>query len=891
MKTMSPLATWMCRLLAGLTLTLTIPLPAVAAEAPPPEPIEAPGELPAPAPEAAEEELEEVIIYATSGEVVAGVHAESELKEEGIAAYGANTVGELLNQVAPDVDNSEQGPVILINGKPANGIRSVNDLPPEAIAKLQVLPPQAAGAIGESPTRRVINVVLKNEFRQGTGNLTVRGATAGRGFGSNANLSMLRLVNNNTRNFSLYANRTAPLLEAHRGILSQSTVVPYDLTGNVLSWPLTGGEIDPDLSLAAGVPVTVAGVPAGVSSPTLGNFLPFANIPNVSDMGRYRTLVADQFSYGMNGNVSRQLPRNISLNLNANLDRNESRSLTGATSTLLHVPAASPFSPFSQDVAIARYLGEPLRQKRESTNANFLVNLSMQLGKWRLLSDSRFSWNESTTDSERRVDTAALQAAIDAGTANPFDAFPSDLLDSVLSDRARARGHTASVRMQLAGALFNMPAGKANFNLSAQWQETGQRSRTVGTNNVSSSSSRQDRIANFNLQLPLLGSPQSQGFGMGGELSGAARDVTASGTLYTYGSGLNWRNGTLFNMRVGYNREKVSPSPSALTDPIVTIDDYRAYDFIREETVLVRYITGGNPDLRVENRDIITISGQVRPFKTVDFNLNAQYTRTMYHDPMAALPPPSAEVQAAFPDRFRRDADGRLFEIDARMVNFVSTRNEQFRWGGNFRRAFGVPRSPGPAGPMSAGQAIPAGQVISAGGAGQTIIMTDGGDSLSGAGWRLNANFTHQWQVAYKRLMRPGLPVVDLLSGGAGFGTPQSRHRVQSTVGLAYNGTGMQLNSNWTSASHLNTGTATAPSRLDFSSTLRFDLQAFTNLGVLYATNKSLQGVRISLNVENLLDYKQSVKDQNGVTPLRYQPYLMNPLGRVISLSFRKAFS
>jgi iron complex outermembrane recepter protein len=871
----------MCSLFAALVLTIATP--AFPAEAPPPEPISVPGEPPAPTSEVAEDELEEVIIYATSGELVAGVHAESELKEEGIAAYGANTVGELLNQVAPDVDNSEQGPVILINGKPANGIRSVNDLPPEAIAKLQVLAPQAAGAIGESPTRRVINVVLKNEFRQGTGNLTVRGATAGRGFSSNANLSMLKLVNNNLRNFSLYANRTAPLLEAHRDVLSQSTVVPYDLTGNVLSWPMTGGEVDPDLSAAAGSPVTVAGVPAGNPTPALGDFVPFANIANVSNMGRYRTLVADQFSYGMNGNLSRQLPRNISLNLNANLDRNESRSLTGATSTVLHVPAASPFSPFSQDVGIARYLGEPLRQERESTNANLSVNLSMQLGKWRLMTDTRFGWSESITDSERRVDTVALQAALDAGTVSPFDALPLDLLDTVLSDHARARGHNASMRVQLAGALFNMPAGKANLNLSAQWQEVGQRSRTVGTNNVSTNSNRQDRIANFNLQLPLLGSPQSQGFGMGGELSGAARDVTASGTLYTYGSGLNWRNGTLFNMRLGYNREKVSPSPSALTDPIVTVDDYRAYDFIREETVLVRYITGGNPDLRIENRDIITVSGQVRPFKTFDFNLNAQYTRTMYHDPMAALPPPSAEVQAAFPDRFRRDADGRLFEIDARMVNFVSTRNEQFRWGGNFRRAFGVPKGAPPSGQMISTQ------VISAGGA--LPPMSDGSDSLAGAGWRLNANFTHQWQMAYKRLMRTGLPVVDLLSGGAGFGTPQSRHRVQSTIGLAHNGTGMQLNSNWTSASHLNTGTATAPSRLDFSSTLRFDLQAFTNLGTLYPNNKLLQGVRISLNAENLLDYKQRVKDQNGVTPLRYQPYLINPLGRVVSLSFRKAFT
>jgi iron complex outermembrane receptor protein len=865
--------TRMCSLLAGLVLTLCTA--ATAGEAP----------AVAPEPEAAAEQLEElaeVIVYGTSGELIVGLHAESELDADGIAAYGANTVGELLNQVAPDVDNSEQGPIILINGKPANGIRSVNDLPPESIARVQVLPPGAAAALGESPTRRVINVVLKQQFRQGTGNVTAKAATAGRGTSAEANLSTMRLLGNNIRNFSIYGRRIDPLLEDHRDIRTQSTLVPYDLTGNVVSWPVAGAEIDPDLSAAAGFPVTVAGVPAGSSAPALDDF---SSVANASDIGRYRTLVADQVSYGMNGNMGRQLPRNISLNINAYVDRNESRSRTGATATTLHVPASSPFSPFSNEVGIARYLGQPLRQERESTNANLSVNLSTQLGKWRLMSDTNAGWNKTVTDSERRVDTAELQAAIDAGTVNPFAVLPDELLDDYLSDRARGRGYNLSSRLQLSGALFDLPAGKANANLWAQWLRTGQRSRTVGTNNVSSRRTREDLVMNLNLQLPLLGTPQSQGFGMGGELGGAARNVTVTGTLFTYGLGLNMRSGNRITVRIGYNREKQAPTPAALTDPVVIIDDYRAYDFLRDETVLVRYITGGNPGLRVENRDIITLSGQVRPLKALDFTLNGQYTRTLFHDPMAALPPPSAEVQAAFPDRFRRDADGRLFEIDARQVNFIRSRQEQIRWGGNFRRSFGAPAGPATATPMTTTGTV----VIN--GVPQMVNFADGSDSLSGAGWRLNANFNHQWQVAYKRLMRRGLPEVDLLSGGAGFSNPQTRHRVQGTLGLARNGTGAQLSSNWTSASHLNTGTASAPSRLDFSSMLRFDLQAFTNVGSLFPATRSLHGVRISLSVENLLDSKQRVRDQDGVTPLRYQPYLVNPLGRVLSLSFRKAFS
>jgi iron complex outermembrane recepter protein len=878
---MSPLTTRMCSLLAGLALATT---PALSAETTPVE-TEAPAESADPGKKEGLEELEEVIIYGTSGELVAGLVAESELGEQDIAAYGANSVGELLAQVAPNVDNSAEGPVILINGKPATGL-SVNDLPPEAIKRMQVLPPQAAGAIGESPTRRVINVELKQRFRQGTAQLTSRVATAGRGVSTNGNYNFQTVVNNNIQSISVTASKTEPLLEAHRDLQTRTTAVPYDLTGNVVSWPVAGGEIDPDLSAAAGMPVTVAGVPAGNFAPGLDDFTASANSANTSDLGRYRTLLSDSYNFTVNGNMQRQLPKRASLSITAYINRNESSSLTGASSNLLHVPASSPYSPFDNDVGVARYLGAPLRQETVYTYAYLSSSFNMQLGKWRLLSDASSNWNKTVTDSERRVDTTALQAGIDAGTVNPFAPIPADLQDDILSDRARSRSNTLSARVQLAGALFDMPAGKANANVNVQWQRLEQRSRTFGTNNVSSERKRQDKVGYANLQLPLLGKPQSQGFGMGGELNGTARDVSGTGTLYTWGLGLNGRYGGRVNMRIGYNREKQAPTPSALNDPLIIIDNYRTYDFLRDETVLVRYISGGNPDLRVENRDIITLSGQGKPFKAVNFTLNGQYTRTLYHDPMNSLPPPSAEVQAAFPDRFRRDVDGRLYEIDARAVNFIRTRNETFRWGGNYRKTFGAP----PARPGVAQQPSVEAQIISSTALPIGYVM-DGGDVLSGAGWQLNFNFTHQWLVAYKRLMREGLPETNLLTGGAGFGSPQRRHRVQGTFGLARNGTGMQLNSNWESSSHLDTGTPATPTRLNFNSKLLFDLQAFTNLGTLAPANKLLQGARISLNVANVLDSKERVKDQNGVTPQNYQPYLRNSLGRTVALTFRKAFN
>jgi hypothetical protein len=42
--------------------------------------------------------------------------------------------------------------------------------------------------------------------------------------------------------------------------------------------------------------------------------------------------------------------------------------------------------------------------------------------------------------------------------------------------------------------------------------------------------------------------------------------------------------------------------------------------------------------------------------------------------------------------------------------------------------------------------------------------------------------------------------------------------------------------------------------------------------------------------VTNLFDARQKVTDQNGLVPLRYQPYLIDPTGRSFQVEFRKLF-
>jgi hypothetical protein len=140
---------------------------------------------------------------------------------------------------------------------------------------------------------------------------------------------------------------------------------------------------------------------------------------------------------------------------------------------------------------VARYLGRPLEQEGDPWSVNFNGTLNSQLGKWRTLLNSTFSWRESTTVSERRFDTSALQAQIDAGTVNPFGTDSLDLLGGMLTDRATSRGYNAALQLQTSATVFTLPAGPATFSARGELRQSEQRSRTVGINNVSSRNKRQ----------------------------------------------------------------------------------------------------------------------------------------------------------------------------------------------------------------------------------------------------------------------------------------------------------------------------------------------------------------------------------------------------------------
>lgn len=114
----------------------------------------------------------EIIVTAPrlAGQLETDIKAEAELDEAAIASYGVSNLSELLDALSPQTRSGrgrgDGRPVILVNGRRIGGFGEVRNLPPEAIAKVEIFPEEVALQYGYSADQRVVNLVLKPNFRQ-----------------------------------------------------------------------------------------------------------------------------------------------------------------------------------------------------------------------------------------------------------------------------------------------------------------------------------------------------------------------------------------------------------------------------------------------------------------------------------------------------------------------------------------------------------------------------------------------------------------------------------------------------------------------------------------------------------------------------------------------------
>lgn len=492
-----------------------------------------------------------------------------------------------------------------------------------------------------------------------------------------------------------------------------------------------------------------------------------------------------------------------------------------------------------------------------------------------------------------------------------YDRVETETKTSVTADRAKSTQSTLGGDFSINGTPFALPAGDASFAVRLNSSTSDFESRS--TRSLPGDVHRDIGGGRVNLDLPIA-SRDKDVLGFLGNLSingnAEIQHLSDFGALYSYGVGSTWSPFRALNLVASYTNEDGAPTAQQLGNPRIVTPGVRVFDLVTNQSAIVTQITGGNPGLLADNRQVFKIGATLRPFADQDLSITANFTSAKTRNLIGSLSFPTADIQRAFPDRFIRDDAGNLVQIDARPVNFFSEKTERLRWGINFSKriqdstadrfralaAAGRIQFPGrPAGqaggpsssdrPQGAGQG---GGPRGPGGGGRF------GGGPGGGGGRIQFALYHTWHFKDEVLVRPGGPLIDLLNGGSlGRGGGQPTHEIEAQAGITRNGLGARLSANWQSATTIDSGTGLASDRLRFGDLTTINFRLFANLGgipELVADHPWLRGTRLTVSVNNIFNQRQRVTDATGTVPVNYQPDLLDPTGRTIRVSFRKLF-
>ncbi len=799
------------------------------------------------------------------GSVAGDIKAEIQLSPADIRSYGVSSVAQLLAELAPQTRSGRgQGgmPLVLVNGRRVSGFNEIRDIPTEAILRVDILPEEVALKYGAPADQRVVNFVLRPRFRAETGEIEGGGATDGGAAKAEASADYLRIQSDGRLNLDVKYSHTDPLTEADRGIV----------TG-----PFTG---------------------------------PVAPSPPVPDVTQFRTLTRAADTASVNTVYNRVLAGGLSATANLRVQYDEAAGRNGLATALLTVPPG-PFAPVAGPPLVLRYatgLG-PLIGESKTSAVHGGGLLSGDGPRWRWSVTGNFDRTDARTSTVRGANAAAFQAAVTAG-GDPFGPFNGGV---VLRDPdvARSLSTNGTIDALVSGALIDLPAGAANVSVKLLGSASGFDGTSTRAGTVTTTHFKRDLgSGRVNFDLPVTSRKSGFGDAIGDlTLNGnfAAQTLSDFGTLTTVGYGLNWVPVAPLSVLASRTIDDAAPSAQQLQGPVVVTPNVAIFDPARGTTAFVTQVTGGNAALVASRRDVTKIELNLKAMTKPDLTLTANYVRTRTDNAIAAFPATSAAIEAAFPGRFVRDASGALTQLDARPVNFAREASDTLRLGLNLtipikstainpaagqRRGGGAPGTPGGGAPGSPAGAGPGG------GRGGTGAPGGGRGGPGGFGGqnsgRINFALYYNRTLRDDVLIRPGVPLLDRLNGGAtGNDGGQSRDEVELQAGFSKNALGARLSGHYSSGTRVDASAADPNGALTFSPIATANLRLFASLGQIPGLVKNhpwLRGTRLTFAVTNITDARIRVRDATGATPIAYQPAYIDPVGRSVMISFRKLF-
>jgi iron complex outermembrane receptor protein len=876
------------------------------------------------------------------GAVVGDITPEIMMDQSDIQSYGVSSVTELLNELAPqtrsDRGRTQQSPVILLNGRRISALNEVQNIPTEAILRVDVLPEEVSLKYGYTADQRVINIVLKPRFRAITGEAIGGTTTEGGDASTQEEVDQFKVDHDTRLNMDLKYQHSAGLTYADRDLESSGGGAFAD-AGNVTS-ATPGQPIDSTFDALVGEPVTVAGIPAGVTAGeklTLQDFVPYAGKANVTSTARDYSLAPATQTTTANFVLAHPMPAGVNATFNGTLTGTTSDSLQGLPGVSLTVPAGDPFSPFGSPVSVDRYVPGvgPLQQNIDGWTAHLGATFNRDVGNWRLSLTSAYNHSDTITQTGAGLSVAGIQALLNAGspTLNPFAPLPASMLRALPNNSSRAIQDGGNIQVLANGPLLKLPAGAVYVSAKLGDVEAVANSSSY-FDGVSQTQmlARNDASAQLNVDVPLT-SRKNRVFAILGDSSvfvnSAVDELSDFGPLVTIGGGLNWTPIPGYNLIVSATHDHQAPTLQQLDGPLVETPGTHLFDYGTGETVTVTQVTGGNPDLKADDRTVFKIGLTLKPFATHDLTVTANYINSSIDNIIETFPSASAAIEAAYPGRFIRNSQGQLIEDIDTAVNFADQDRTELRWGINFTMPVGKQppqftrrnfqrRSPatGAAGDAGAGVGTtdnsgqttpaPAGSSVlanagSEGGRGGYGYGAGGfggrGGGLGGGqptGGRFQLALYHTIYFKDQFLVTPGGPLLDLLDGAAaGGGGGQYRNEIEGQMGYTDNGFGARLSADWRGPTTVIGGGAMSSGTLNFSDVTTINLRFwddFTPQKELVTRFPFLRGLRVTLNITNLFNQSISVRDTAGATPLIYESNYLDPTGRVISINVRKLF-
>jgi hypothetical protein len=574
-------------------------------------------------------------------------------------------------------------------------------------------------------------------------------------------------------------------------------------------------------------------------------------LPDAQNQGQFRTLLPRNERYTINGALSRPLVDDILFTLNGR------------------------FAAVNDEALVGLGRAGALTRDADTRAGRIGTSLSGLAGKWLWTFTGGYNFDRSNTVTDNQLSGR---------------------------DQGRSKTETLSADLLLNGAPFTLPAGPVVTSIRSGFELRDFSSRSaIGSAVQQSRIDRDQASVQASVDLPIIGSRSEISSTLGQLSVNVNADITSLsdfGRLNSFGYGLNWSPLSSLNILASVVNEDGAPTLEQLGAPVVITPNANIFDFVRGQTVDVVRVTGGNAELRKDDRRVISIAAFAAPFSKADLKFRLNYTDIRTNDPIFPFPIATQAVQAAFPERFQRDGNGQLARIDSRAVNFKSATQRQIRWGVDFTRTLdkvppwlrnakitGLPTGGSPSTANRPDRVTIKAEPGSA--------LAKGVESLTS---RLTFSFSHVWRLEDSVVLQNRTDELNLLNGAAlDQRGGRSRHEIEFQAGAFKRGAGARITARWQSKTFIRGLPPEADGGagdLRFSQPLILNINLFANLDerLKGKTAEFFKASRLSLSFSNILNNRTKVRDEAGLTPLNYQSAFFDPLGRAITLGFRKRF-